>query len=214
MYNLVLFDLDGTLTDSKEGIINCVKYALESFGISENDEKILNSFIGPPLYDSFRREYGFSHSDALLAVKKYRERFGKTGIFENTIYDDTVTALTMLKNGGKKLALATSKPYVYAERILKYVRGKKNTMGSSNIETLYRLSDNHVEAIEMVIKKESAVIGKQLKDIPWKPGVIIGCINHKGSTSIANGNSVIKDGDTVILFTTTTGMKNIEDGIR
>ena len=101
-----------------------------------------------------------------------------------------------------------------AERILKYVRGKKNTLGSSNIETLYRLSDNHVEAIEMVIKKESAVIGKQLKDIPWKPGVIIGCINHKGSTSIANGNSVIKDGDTVILFTTTTGMKNIEDGIR
>ena len=119
MYNLVLFDLDGTLTDSKEGIINCVKFALESFGISENDEKILNSFIGPPLYDSFRREYGFSHSDALLAVKKYRERFEKTGIFENTIYDDTVTALTMLKNGGKKLALATSKPYVYAERILK-----------------------------------------------------------------------------------------------
>lgn len=120
MFNLILFDLDGTLTDSKVGIINCVKYALESFGIIENDEKRLNSFIGPPLYDSFRREYGFSHEEALLALKKYRERFEKIGIFENTIYDDTVKALTILKNSGKKLALATSKPYVYAERILKY----------------------------------------------------------------------------------------------
>ena len=120
MFDLILFDLDGTLTDSKEGIFNCVKFALQSFGITENDEKRLNSFIGPPLYDSFRREYGFSHDDTLLALKKYRERFEKTGIFENTIYDDVVDALTTLKNHGKKLALATSKPYVYAERILKY----------------------------------------------------------------------------------------------
>ena len=97
---------------------------------------------------------------------------------------------------------------------MKYVRGKRNTMGSSNIETLYRLNDNHVEALEMVIKKGSVVIGKQLKDIPWKSGVIVGCINHKGSTSIANGNSVIKDGDTIIIFTPTTGMRNIEDAIR
>lgn len=122
MYNFILFDLDGTLTDSKEGIVNCVKYALESFGINETDEKKLNSFIGPPLYDSFRREYGFSDGDALLALKKYRERFEEKGIFENTIYDDAVKALTMLKNGGKRLALATSKPYVYAERILKYFK--------------------------------------------------------------------------------------------
>ncbi|MCR5736019.1 MAG: Trk system potassium transporter TrkA [Eubacterium sp.] len=101
-----------------------------------------------------------------------------------------------------------------AEHILKYVRGKRNTMGSSSIETLYRLNDNRVEALEMVIRKGSSVIGKPLKDIPWKSGVIIGCINHKGSTSIANGNSVIKEGDTIILFTDSKGMKNIEDALR
>ena len=87
-------------------------------------------------------------------------------------------------------------------------------MGSSSIETLYRLNDNRVEALEMVIRKGSSVIGKPLKDVPWKSGVIIGCINHKGSTSIANGNSVIKEGDTIILFTDSKGMKNIEDALR
>ncbi len=119
MFKLILFDLDGTLTDSKEGIINCVKYALESFGIKENDEKKLFKFIGPPLYDSFRGIYGFSHDDAVCAVEKYRERFTNTGIYENTVYSDTAEALELLKSHGKTLALATSKPYVYAERILK-----------------------------------------------------------------------------------------------
>ena len=120
MFNLILFDLDGTLTDSKEGIINCVKYALESFGITENDEETLFKFIGPPLYDSFRDVYGFSHEDAVFAVDKYRERFGNIGIFENEIYPNTKAALKLLKSHGKTLALATSKPYVYAERILKH----------------------------------------------------------------------------------------------
>ena len=120
MYNLILLDLDGTLTDSKEGIINSVKYALESFGITENDEKILFKFIGPPLYDSFRKIYDLSHSDAVFAVEKYRERFTDIGIFENEIYSDTVFALNLLKNCGKSIALATSKPYVFAERILKH----------------------------------------------------------------------------------------------
>lgn len=120
MFNLILLDLDGTLTDSKDGIINCVKFALKSFGITENDEKTLYKFIGPPLYDSFREIYGFSHNDANLALKKYRERFSDIGIFENAIYPNTEKALSLLKNSGKKLALATSKPYVYAERILKH----------------------------------------------------------------------------------------------
>ena len=78
MFELILFDLDGTLTDPKEGITNCVRYALESFGIIEEDEKTLLKFIGPPLYDSFRGLYGFSESDAISAVNKYRERFQKS----------------------------------------------------------------------------------------------------------------------------------------
>ncbi len=119
MFDFILFDLDGTLTDPKTGITNCVKYALEYFGISEDNEKNLLKFIGPPLYDTFRELYGFSHDDANLAVEKYRERFSTIGLFENSILDGAIELLKSLKESGKKLALATSKPYVFAERIIK-----------------------------------------------------------------------------------------------
>ncbi len=118
MYDLILFDLDGTLTDPKEGITNCVKYALEHFGIRETDMKKLLKFIGPPLYDSFRELYGFSHDDANLAVEKYRERFSVTGLFENAVLDGAEKLLKSLAENGKTLALATSKPYVFAKRII------------------------------------------------------------------------------------------------
>lgn len=104
--------------------------------------------------------------------------------------------------------------FTTAERIIKYVRGMESSIGSSNIETLYKLSDNRVEALELSINEDSPVIGKPLKEIRWKPGVIIGCINHKGVSFIANGKSVIEKGDTVILITTTTGMHDIDNAIR
>lgn len=118
MFDLILFDLDGTLTDPKVGITNCVKYALESFGIYEEDMTKLLTFIGPPLYDSFKEIYGFSHDDANLAVTKYRERFSTIGLFENDVLDGAVEMLKSLKDSGKTLALATSKPYVFAKKIV------------------------------------------------------------------------------------------------
>lgn len=118
MFDLILFDLDGTLTDPKEGITNCVKYALEHFGIEENDETTLLSFIGPPLYDSFKGIYGFSDEDANLAVEKYRERFATLGLFENRVLDGALEILKTLKNDGKTTALATSKPLVFAKKIV------------------------------------------------------------------------------------------------
>lgn len=117
MFDYILFDLDGTLTDPKEGITNCVKYALESYGIHERDENKLLKFIGPPLYDSFREIYGFSHDDANDAVSKYRERFSTIGLFENRLFEDTIKSLQILKENGKKLYLATSKPIAFAMRI-------------------------------------------------------------------------------------------------
>lgn len=118
MFDLILFDLDGTLTDPKDGITNCVKYALESFGIHEKDMNKLLTFIGPPLYDSFRDIYGFSHDDANRAIEKYRERFSTIGLFENDILDGATEMLNSLKINGKTLALATSKPYIFAKRII------------------------------------------------------------------------------------------------
>ena len=119
-YDILLFDLDGTLTDSAEGIVNCAEYALNSLGISEPDRSKLLRFIGPPLIDSFMDFYGLSREDAVKAVAAYRERYPVKGIFENRVYEGIPEALELLKKGGKRLALATSKPEIYAKRILEH----------------------------------------------------------------------------------------------
>lgn len=118
MNDYLLFDLDGTLTDPKEGICTCVQYALRFFGIEEPDLDKLELFIGPPLKTSFMEFYGFDEAKAELAVEKYRERFTDTGIFENRIYKGIPQMLQRLKASGKKLAVASSKPTVFVERIL------------------------------------------------------------------------------------------------
>lgn len=120
MFDLILFDLDGTLTDPKEGITKCVQYALSACGVEEDDLERLTAFIGPPLVDGFMDFYGFGREKALFAVEKYRERFRDVGIFENRMFDGVPEMLKSLKASGKKIALATSKPRVFAERILAY----------------------------------------------------------------------------------------------
>ena len=117
MKKILLFDLDGTLTDPKEGITKCVQYALKHFGIEEEISNLL-CFIGPPLIDSFREYYGFDEENAKLAVEKYRERFKDIGIFENGVYDGIAQTLTICKDMGYKIGLATSKPEEFAIRIL------------------------------------------------------------------------------------------------
>ena len=120
MYDTILFDLDGTLTDPKEGITKSVQYALEKCGITPPDEDALLCFIGPPLVDSFEMFYHMPRKDALRAVEYYRERFSVTGIYENRIFDGIPELLKTLKNHRKTLALATSKPHVFAKRILEH----------------------------------------------------------------------------------------------
>jgi phosphoglycolate phosphatase len=120
MFQYILFDLDGTLTDPKIGITNSVMYSLEKFGIKVNDRKELFCFIGPPLIDSYMDFYGFSKEDALQAIVYYREFFGVTGIYQNDVYDGIENVLATLKNQGKKLILATSKPEKYANIILEH----------------------------------------------------------------------------------------------
>lgn len=115
-----LFDLDGTLTDPKEGITKSVQYALESYGIDVHDLDELDKFIGPPLFESFIEYYGFSEAESRGAIEKYRERFSKVGIFENVLYDGMEDLLKKLVDSGKTLLVATSKPTLFAERILDY----------------------------------------------------------------------------------------------
>lgn len=120
MYNAILFDLDGTLTNPKEGITKCVQYALLKMGIDEPNLDKLLPFIGPPLIDSFMGIYNMTNKEALLAVNYYRERFSEIGIYENELITDIPELLSNLKQSGKIIALATSKPIIYARRILKH----------------------------------------------------------------------------------------------
>ncbi|MNB86038.1 5'-nucleotidase [compost metagenome] len=119
-YNHVLFDLDGTLTDPKIGITKSVQYALSKSNIIVENLDELEPFIGPPLATSFREFYGFTEEEAWEAVRNYREYFADTGIFENELYDGIPELLAHLAENGAELIVATSKPQVFAERILKY----------------------------------------------------------------------------------------------
>ena len=118
-YNAVLFDLDGTLTDSKIGITKSVQYALSKFNIREDNLDNLESFIGPPLSESFQKHYGFETSQAQDAVDFYREYFSTSGMYENAVYPGIPDLLADLKSKRKELIVATSKPTIFANQILK-----------------------------------------------------------------------------------------------
>ena len=118
MYKHILFDLDGTITDSEPGIINCIKYALTKMEVEIPDIKVLKTFIGPPLFDRFIEVFSFSEEESKKAVELYRERFAPIGLFENRVYDGVIEMLTELKKCGYTLSLATSKPEVFAIKIM------------------------------------------------------------------------------------------------
>lgn len=120
MYQTILFDLDGTLTNPALGITNSLAHALEKFNIEVTDKKELYRFIGPPLQDSFENFYHFSKEDSLKAVDFYRDYFRHKGLYENEVYQGIPDLLERLKAQGKKLLVATSKPEEFARQILKH----------------------------------------------------------------------------------------------
>ncbi len=119
-YKYILFDLDGTITDSAPGITNSVAYALKRWNIEVEDKSTLNCFVGPPLAQSFEKYFGFSKEQALEAVDEYRVYYRDKGIFENIVYPGIPELLAELRAMGKKIILATSKPEFFAKQILEY----------------------------------------------------------------------------------------------
>ena len=118
-YDVVLFDMDGTLVDTGLGVTCSVAYALKKFGIEESDPAKLFRFIGPPLPESFATFYGMDEAQIEQAVSYYRERYRTTGIYENEHYDGMPETLAQLKQAGIRLAVATSKPEEFAKEILR-----------------------------------------------------------------------------------------------
>lgn len=192
MYNTILFDLDGTLTNPGIGITNSVAYALNKFGISVADKTELYKFIGPPLKDSFMKYYGFNQSKALLAVDYYREYFRDKGIFENKVYDGVQKLLSDIKNSGRKIALATSKPELFAKQILDYFNlteyfdfiggatmdSSRSTKGDVIKYTLQNIKIKDLSTIVMVGDREQDIIGAKQAGID-SIGVLFGYGDRK-----------------------------------
>lgn len=118
MMKAVLFDLDGTISNSKEGITKCVQYALKHFGIDEPDLDKLAVFIGPPLVDSFMKHYNFTEEQAKAATAKYRERYTPIGVHETHMYPNTRECIEELKRQGYVIGMASSKPTNYCTTVL------------------------------------------------------------------------------------------------
>lgn len=189
MKQYLLFDLDGTLTDPKVGICTCVQYALASFGIDEPDLDKLEPFIGPPLKNSFMNFYHLTEEQAESAVEKYRERFADIGIFENKVYEGIVPMLIALNSKGLHLAVASSKPQVYVERILEHfnlARYFQVVVGSELDGTRVNKDEIVEEALrrlfgaEPVDKKQVYMIGDRRYDAEGarKVGVESVCVTY------------------------------------
>lgn len=165
MYNYILFDLDGTLTDPKLGITSCVQYALDKFGIKEPDRDKLEPFIGPPLSDSFREFYGFDDEKAKQAIAYYRERFSTIGLFENEIYPGIPQMLEELQKAGKHLAVASSKPTVFVTQILEHfeIRAYFEVIVGSELDGTRAKKEEVVdEALRQLLRGDAA---KKRRDI-------------------------------------------------
>ena len=120
-YDVALFDLDGTLSESGEGILDCVRIVFEEMKRPLPDEKTLASFIGPPLTDSLKR-CGFSEKDAEKGLQIYKKNFVETGIYKNKVYEGMYETLQVLKENGILLGVATTKYQPFADRIIKMLK--------------------------------------------------------------------------------------------
>lgn len=174
MYKAILFDLDGTLTDSGEGITKSVQYALERIGKPEPDLQKLRVFVGPPLIEQFEEYAGIDEKTARRAVEIYRERYAPIGIYENELYPGIEDMLARLKNRGYKIGIASSKPenfvkivaeYFHIESYFDEIVGSEPEGGRTNKtevieEALRRMGlTDHRDQVIMVGDKEHDVFG-------------------------------------------------------
>ncbi len=120
-YEAVLFDFDGTIADTGEGMFNSIQYAVRSLGFEPLSEEVLRTFVGPPVYDSFKRVLGADDETVHLAVEKYREFYAEKGIYEFRLYDGILELFNELKVNGIKIVLASAKPQRFIIKLVGYI---------------------------------------------------------------------------------------------
>ena len=171
MFDYLFFDLDGTLTDPAQVITNSFVHALKYFGIEIPSYETLCTFIGPPLPETFKTQFGFDEQKVAEGVKKYREYFATKGLLENSVYPGIPELLAGLKAAGKKLVVATSKPEEYSVRIIEHfglAQYFENVCGSLMDESrskkdeviAYAIERNHISD-----KSKILMIGDRKHDI-------------------------------------------------
>lgn len=170
-YNYYLFDFDGTLCDTTEGIFKSILYSLECYGITETDMEKLNFFVGPPLFVGYKETYGVSDEDAHWLIEKYRERYREKAAEESSIYDGIKELLAALKSKGKKIAIASSKPRIFVEEISAY-HGIDKYIDFISAEELKSTHSSKKELINACLsffnnpdKSEVIMIGDRFYDI-------------------------------------------------
>lgn len=175
----ILFDLDGTLIDSKEGVTNSLKYAFDSLGITDIDYSDIHFMIGPPLYESFETILGSARKHLIIdAIKAFQNHYGAVGLFQNELYDGVKQLLKKLKEAGKNIYLVTAKPTVYAKIILEHrkiigyfdgiignlLKGEREDKDFLISLAISRHMLNKAETI-MVGDRKNDIIGARINDI-------------------------------------------------
>lgn len=157
-YEIALFDLDGTLSESAEGILECVRKIFIEMDRPMPDEKSVRAFIGPPMYDSLKR-VGFNNEDALVGVEIYKRNFIESGIYKNRVYDGMYEVLAELKAHGVKLAVASTKYQKFTDRIIDMLDLRKyfdivggSTSLSADPGTIVKPRHDKIEVMNYVIE--------------------------------------------------------------
>ena len=188
-YDAVLFDLDGTLTDSAPGIFHSVQYTIEKLGLKPLDEATMRQFVGPPLHNSFMQHFSMDADQAAHAMTVYREDFADRGLFINSVYVGIPNLLRRLKAQGVYLALATSKPTVYARRILEHfglLELFDATVGTS-LETQHHDKADLIRAALPARYQRAAMVGDRRFDMEAAKA------NHIDAIGVAFGYGSVRE---------------------
>lgn len=178
----ILFDLDGTLVNTEEGVSKSVRYALEKYGIRETDRNTLKRFIGPPLIDSFQREYGFSEEKAREADAFFRERYETTGVYECALYPDVEETLKTLQKKGYHISVASSKQEEACRLILEHFKVAQyfDLIGGARmngkISTKIQVLEDVLARLDISNREEVVLIGDTRYDALGAKEAGIDCI--------------------------------------
>ena len=176
----ILFDLDGTITDSAPGITNSIIYARRKWGLPVGPNEDYYKFIGPPMPQSYEDFWGFSHEDAVRFLQDYREYFGRQGLYENSVYPGVIDLLDALKKAGARLFIATTKPTGFSERIAERFGFRQyfeliSGSDMKDINTKYAVIE-YARAVCGIDMAGAVMIGDRAHDVEGAHGHGIPCI--------------------------------------